>query len=66
MGSYLSEPVTEKISGDEQGDKMNCGHSSMQGWRVTQEVKQIYFLQAVLYVVEFWYIFGIMASREFG
>ncbi|XP_057656082.1 probable protein phosphatase CG10417 isoform X3 [Diorhabda carinulata] len=37
MGSYLSEPVTEKISTDEANDKLNCGASSMQGWRVTQE-----------------------------
>lgn len=37
MGSYLSEPVTEKVSSDEANDKLNCGSSSMQGWRVTQE-----------------------------
>lgn len=38
MGSYLSEPVTEKVSTDESNNKLNCGASSMQGWRVTQEV----------------------------
>ncbi|CAK1581804.1 unnamed protein product [Parnassius mnemosyne] len=37
MGAYLSEPVTEKISSDETNDKLECGASSMQGWRVNQE-----------------------------
>ncbi|XP_018576216.1 probable protein phosphatase 2C 21 [Anoplophora glabripennis] len=37
MGSYLSTPVTKKFSSDEVNDKLKCGSSSMQGWRVTQE-----------------------------
>lgn len=37
MGAYLSEPVTEKISSDEANDILECGASSMQGWRVNQE-----------------------------
>lgn len=37
MGSYLSEPVTEKISSDEENDKLLSGASSMQGWRISQE-----------------------------
>ncbi|XP_050310758.1 probable protein phosphatase CG10417 isoform X2 [Anthonomus grandis grandis] len=37
MGSYLSQPVTEKISTDESNDKLSYGASSMQGWRVSQE-----------------------------
>ncbi|KAI5636326.1 protein phosphatase 2C domain-containing protein [Phthorimaea operculella] len=37
MGAYLSEPVTEKVSSDESNDKLECGASSMQGWRVNQE-----------------------------
>ncbi|XP_034840206.1 protein phosphatase 1G [Maniola hyperantus] len=37
MGAYLSEPVTEKMSSDEFNDKLECGASSMQGWRVNQE-----------------------------
>lgn len=41
MGSYLSEPVTEKVSGDDENDKLICGHSSMQGWRISQEVIKI-------------------------
>lgn len=39
MGSYLSKPVTEKISSDESNDKLKSGASSMQGWRVSQEVR---------------------------
>lgn len=38
MGAYLSEPVTEKVSSDEANEKLECGASSMQGWRVNQEV----------------------------
>ncbi|XP_026329735.1 probable protein phosphatase 2C 11 isoform X2 [Hyposmocoma kahamanoa] len=37
MGAYLSEPVTEKVSSDEANEKLECGASSMQGWRVNQE-----------------------------
>ncbi|XP_013180531.1 PREDICTED: probable protein phosphatase CG10417 isoform X1 [Papilio xuthus] len=37
MGAYLSEPVTEKMSSDESNAKLECGASSMQGWRVNQE-----------------------------
>ncbi|XP_014370238.2 probable protein phosphatase CG10417 isoform X2 [Papilio machaon] len=37
MGAYLSEPVTEKMSSDESNGKLECGASSMQGWRVNQE-----------------------------
>ncbi|XP_053625016.1 uncharacterized protein LOC128683413 [Plodia interpunctella] len=37
MGAYLSEPVTEKVSSDESNEKLECGASSMQGWRVNQE-----------------------------
>ncbi|CAH2073714.1 unnamed protein product, partial [Iphiclides podalirius] len=37
MGAYLSEPVTEKMSTDEANEKLECGASSMQGWRVNQE-----------------------------
>lgn len=37
MGSYASEPKVDKESLDENDDRLNCGASSMQGWRVTQE-----------------------------
>ncbi|KAK8732822.1 hypothetical protein OTU49_006945 [Cherax quadricarinatus] len=37
MGAYLSEPVTEKLSSDEDGKWLSYGASSMQGWRVSQE-----------------------------
>lgn len=37
MGSYLSEPITDKVSTDDSNDKLAYGASSMQGWRVSQE-----------------------------
>lgn len=37
MGAYLSEPVLDKHSEDENGEFLGCGASSMQGWRVSQE-----------------------------
>lgn len=37
MGAYLSEPLTEKASSDETNEYLECGLSSMQGWRMTQE-----------------------------
>ncbi|XP_068219913.1 protein phosphatase 1G [Palaemon carinicauda] len=37
MGAYLSVPVTDKISNDEEGKNVAYGASSMQGWRVSQE-----------------------------
>jgi len=38
MGAYLSEPITKKESSDEVGKNVAYGASSMQGWRVSQEV----------------------------
>ncbi len=40
MGAYLSEPLTDKISEDCRDDKLIVGSSSMQGWRVSQEVRK--------------------------
>lgn len=37
MGAFLSEPVTEKISTDEEHERLSYGVCSMQGWRFTQE-----------------------------
>ncbi|KAG4076919.1 hypothetical protein HA402_015906 [Bradysia odoriphaga] len=37
MGSYLSQPITEKLSADGQNEYITFGSSSMQGWRVSQE-----------------------------
>jgi len=37
MGAYLSEPKTSKDSSDNEGDRVKCGASSMQGWRISQE-----------------------------
>lgn len=38
MGAYLSEPITKKESSDEVGKNVAYGASSMQGWRISQEV----------------------------
>lgn len=48
MGAYLSEPVTEKVSSDEASEKLECGASSMQGWRVNQEVILFHWLMSGL------------------
>ncbi|GAB6026646.1 hypothetical protein CHUAL_013052 [Chamberlinius hualienensis] len=37
MGAYLSEPVTDKCSTEEDLDFLSYGASAMQGWRTTQE-----------------------------
>uniref|UniRef100_A0A1B6DM71 protein-serine/threonine phosphatase n=1 Tax=Clastoptera arizonana TaxID=38151 RepID=A0A1B6DM71_9HEMI len=37
MGAYLSEPKTDKVSSDHDGERLKCGASSMQGWRTSQE-----------------------------
>jgi len=48
MGAYLSEPIVDKISCDEKSDKakLSFGASSMQGWRVSQEVIYNFTLNA--------------------
>lgn len=38
MGSSLAKPVVDKISRNEENDKLWCASSTMQGWRLTQEV----------------------------
>ena len=38
MGAYLSEPNLNKVSTDNDNDIISYGASSMQGWRITQEV----------------------------
>lgn len=38
MGVYLSAPVIEKVSTDEKLKNFSYGASSMQGWRIAQEV----------------------------
>ena len=41
MGAYLSEPVLDKHSSDEISACLSYGASSMQGWRVSQEVRKL-------------------------
>jgi len=38
MGAYLSEPNLKKDSIDSENEKLSFGASSMQGWRIDQEV----------------------------
>jgi protein phosphatase 1G len=38
MGAYLSEPNLNKESLDDENDQIAFGASSMQGWRLEQEV----------------------------
>jgi hypothetical protein len=42
MGAYLSKPNCEKLSEDFDGEFLRFGASSMQGWRISQEVSQNY------------------------
>ena len=39
MGAYLSEPITNKETSVEENDELRVASSSMQGWRVSQEVR---------------------------
>ena len=44
MGAYLSEPILDKHSSDEISACLSYGASSMQGWRVNQEVRTDVFI----------------------
>ena len=44
MGAYLSSPVTDKISCDKSCTGFTYGASSMQGWRISQEVQRPFSL----------------------
>ena len=50
MGAYLSEPVLEKHSEDGDAEFLSFGSSSMQGWRVSQEVEYYFLLVLVWYL----------------
>jgi len=39
MGAYLSKPICNKESEDEEGSVLSYGASAMQGWRLSQEVR---------------------------
>lgn len=51
MGSYSSKPTTETV--DEKGGNeiLSFGASSMQGWRMTQEVKSLDSCLCILIVM---------------
>ena len=61
MGAYLSEPVLDKHSSDENSDCLSYGASSMQGWRVSQEVN---FLLHKQYGVLSWIFYFIRMFKE--
>lgn len=48
MGAYLYTPVRDKISEDGEGKDMSYGASSMQGWRISQEVAIFFCLDRLL------------------
>jgi len=37
MGAFLDKPITDKSSGQGEGNGLRYGYSSMQGWRMTME-----------------------------
>ena len=41
MGAYLSEPITNKETQLEENEELRVASSSMQGWRVSQEVSAV-------------------------
>ena len=48
MGKILSQPVTEQDSGMKKGTLLQCGYTSMQGWRRTMEDSHIVSLDFVI------------------
>jgi hypothetical protein len=52
MGAYLSEPNLTKSSADSDNEKISYGASSMQGWRITQEVIFYDFILSLLFLVK--------------
>lgn len=45
MGAYLSSPVCDKETIEDSNDYLSFVASSMQGWRISQEVFQFYSIQ---------------------
>ena len=44
MGAYLSQPITKKENSVEEDDNFWVASTSMQGWRVSQEVSNFWHL----------------------
>lgn len=40
MGTYLSHPVKEKVSEAGENETLAFGETTMQGWRLNQEVNK--------------------------
>lgn len=58
MGAYLSEPITEKKSTEGENEEFSFGASSMQGWRISQEVILLVCTNAFLFVLSCVCFFG--------
>ena len=57
MGAYLSNPITEKIVEDGLSRNLKFGASSMQGWRISQEV--FYFILFFKFLLSIFNIINI-------
>jgi hypothetical protein len=49
MGAYLSSPICDKDTIEGSNDRLAFAASSMQGWRMSQEVKNLLFLNSYLF-----------------
>ena len=59
MGAYLSNPITEKMVEDGLSRNLKFGASSMQGWRISQEVLDFIILLNFLFLL-FFYIINVL------
>ncbi len=53
MGAYLSSPICEKDTIEGSNNRLAFAASSMQGWRMSQEVKFLYFFKKKKYFLEY-------------
>uniref|UniRef100_A0A1I7XK28 PPM-type phosphatase domain-containing protein n=1 Tax=Heterorhabditis bacteriophora TaxID=37862 RepID=A0A1I7XK28_HETBA len=71
MGAYLNKPITEKESESGEGNGLKYGATSMQGWRVNQEIKLWFSLGCAQlrhwftwYMEEFWTAEDIVTALQ--
>ena len=51
MGAYLSQPITKKENSVEEDDNFWVASTSMQGWRVSQEVSNFWYLGNIVLTI---------------
>ena len=51
MGAYLSQPITKKENSVEEDDNFWVASTSMQGWRVSQEVSNFWHLGNIVLII---------------